>query len=112
MIGYAVFDFRDTVSDVRAHTSLASTPFPAFDPPRNPSGMQAVLEHSLQNYGPLLSDLRPRRARSRVNSRPSPYPRTVETSFTSSVKIVIHVTDTCDCLQNVLYGMNNAEVWL
>lgn len=56
----------------------------AFDPPRHPSGMQAILEHSLQNYGPLPSDLRPRRVRSRVNSRPSPYPRTVKTSFTSS----------------------------
>ena len=56
----------------------------AFDPPRHPTGMQAMLEHSLQNYGPLPSDLRPRRARSRVNSRPSPYPRTIKTSFTSS----------------------------
>ena len=59
----------------------------AFDPPRHPSGMQAMLEHSLQNYGPLPSDLRPRRARSRVNSRPSPYPRTVKTSFTSSPSV-------------------------
>lgn len=52
----------------------------AFDPPCHPSGMQAML---VQNYGPLPSDLRPRRARSRVNSQPSPYPRTVKTSFTS-----------------------------
>jgi len=72
------------VSDARARISLVLTPLPAFDPPRNPSGMQAMLEHSVQNYGPLPSDLRPRRARSRVNSRPSPYPRTVKTSFTSS----------------------------
>ena len=46
--------------------------------------MKALLEHSLQTYGPLPSDLRPHRVRSRVNSRPSPYPRTVKTSFTSS----------------------------
>ena len=64
--------------------SLELTPLLAFDPPRHPSGMQAILEHSLQTYGPLPSDLRPHRARSRVNSRPSPYPRTVKTSFTSS----------------------------
>ena len=49
-----------------------------------PSGMQAMLEYSLQNYGPLPSEFRLRRVRSRANSRPSPYPRTVETSFTSS----------------------------
>jgi hypothetical protein len=56
----------------------------AFDPPRHPSGMQALLHHSIQNYGPLPSELRPRRMRSRVNSRPSPYPRTIKTSFTSA----------------------------
>jgi serine/arginine repetitive matrix protein 2 len=56
----------------------------AFEPPHHRSAMQAMLEHSLQNYGPLPSELRLRRARSRVNSRPSPYPRTVKTSFTSS----------------------------
>ena len=56
----------------------------AFDPPHHPSGMRAILEHSLQNYGPLPSELRLRHVRSRVNSRPSPYPRTVKTSFTSS----------------------------
>lgn len=68
-----------------ARTSfLVLTPSLAFDPPRHPSGMQAILQHSLQTYGPLPSDLRPRRVRSRVNSRPSPYPRTVKTSFTSS----------------------------
>ena len=54
----------------------------AFDPPRHRSGMQALLEHSIQNYHPLPSDVR--RRRSRANSRPSPYPRTIKTSFTSS----------------------------
>jgi len=56
----------------------------AFDPPRHPAGMKALLEHSMQNYGPLPSELRPRRMRSRVNSRLSPYPRTIKTSFTSA----------------------------
>ncbi|EPQ51625.1 hypothetical protein GLOTRDRAFT_117955 [Gloeophyllum trabeum ATCC 11539] len=46
-----------------------------FQPPRRPEGMKALLEHSQNNYGPLPSELRPRRIRSRVNSRPSPYPR-------------------------------------
>lgn len=59
-------------------------PLPAFDPPSHPSGMRALLEHSMQNYGPLPSDLRPRHMRSRINSRPLPYPRTFKTSFTSS----------------------------
>lgn len=45
--------------------------------------MQALLAHSLQNYGPLPSELRPRRIRSRTQSRPSPYPqpRLVKTSL-------------------------------
>lgn len=36
--------------------------------------MQALLQHSLDNYGPLPSELR--RIRSRTQSRPSPYPHT------------------------------------
>jgi hypothetical protein len=35
--------------------------------------MQALLEHSLANYGPLPPELR--RIRSRTQSRPSPYPQ-------------------------------------
>ena len=50
----------------------------AFDPPRHPPGMKALLKHSLQSYGPPPSGLRPRRMRSRVNSRPSPYHRANE----------------------------------
>ncbi|OBZ78004.1 hypothetical protein A0H81_01655 [Grifola frondosa] len=46
----------------------------SFQPPTNPSGMQAMLEHSQKNYGPLPSELRPRRVRSRTSSRASPYP--------------------------------------
>lgn len=33
-----------------------------------------MLEHSKQNYGPLPSELRPYRIRSRTSSRASPYP--------------------------------------
>ncbi|KAG5732016.1 hypothetical protein E4T56_gene18279 [Termitomyces sp. T112] len=47
----------------------------SFEPPRHPAGMQALLDHSIKNYGPLPSELRPRRARSRTSSRPSPYPQ-------------------------------------
>ncbi|KAK0244974.1 hypothetical protein EDD85DRAFT_1348 [Armillaria nabsnona] len=47
-----------------------------FDPPKHPAGMQALLEHSVQNYGPLPSELRPKRVRSRTSSRASPYPST------------------------------------
>ncbi|KAG6865214.1 hypothetical protein C0991_004415 [Blastosporella zonata] len=47
----------------------------SFEPPRHPAGMKALLEHSVQNYGPLPSELRPRRIRSRTSSRASPYPQ-------------------------------------
>ncbi len=46
----------------------------AFDPPANRGGMQAMLEHSQKSYGPLPSELRPHRIRSRTSSRASPYP--------------------------------------
>ena len=36
--------------------------------------MQAMLEHSQKSYGPLPSELRPHRVRSRTSSRASPYP--------------------------------------
>ena len=39
--------------------------------------MKAMLEHSQQNYGPLPSELRPHRVRSRTSSRASPYPTRV-----------------------------------
>src|SRR5258707_9046800 len=48
--------------------------YTAFQPPHHPAGMRALLEHSVQSYGPLPSELRPRRVRSRTSSRPSPYP--------------------------------------
>ncbi|KAG2030786.1 hypothetical protein BDR03DRAFT_161432 [Suillus americanus] len=85
---YALRDeAEDTVTE--SQRVWLDTPFSvfavqSFDPPNHPSGMRALLEHSIQNYGPLPSDLRPRRMRSHVNSRPPPYPRTFKTSFTSS----------------------------
>jgi hypothetical protein len=61
-----------------------------FDPPRHPAGMQALLADSVQSYGPLPSELRAERVRSRKNSRLSPYPgsnnrvRKISTSTHSS----------------------------
>ena len=48
--------------------------FLAFVPPRHPAGMWALLQHSLDNYGPLPPELR--RIRSRTQSCPSPYTQT------------------------------------
>lgn len=56
---------------------------PDFDPPRHPSGMQALLASSVESYGPLPSELRSQRRR--TSSRPSPYPpgRSVRVSLSS-----------------------------
>ncbi|OJA11619.1 hypothetical protein AZE42_05475 [Rhizopogon vesiculosus] len=85
---YALRDeAQDTVTEskqVWLDTPFSIFAVQSFDPPHHPSGMKALLEHSMQSYGPLPSELRPRRMRSRVNSRPSPYPRTIKTSFTSA----------------------------
>ncbi|KAF8629007.1 hypothetical protein AX17_005863 [Amanita inopinata Kibby_2008] len=70
---------EDTV--IESKRQWVDTPFSVFaiqnfEPPRNPDGMRALLQHSVQNYGPLPSELRPRpRRRSRTYSRPSPYPQ-------------------------------------
>ncbi|KAJ7459292.1 hypothetical protein FB451DRAFT_1046300 [Mycena latifolia] len=69
---------EDTVTESKRIWS--DTPFSvyalqAFQPPKHPEGMQALLQHSVQNYGPLPSELGPRRVRSRTQSRPSPYPQ-------------------------------------
>ncbi|KAG6916979.1 hypothetical protein DXG01_004408 [Tephrocybe rancida] len=76
---YALKDEAQTTV-VESKQVWRDTPFSvfavqSFEPPRNPAGMQALLEHSVQNYGPLPSELRPRRIRSRTSSRPSPYPQ-------------------------------------
>jgi len=85
---YALRDEAENTVTESKRTWL-DTPFSifalqSFEPPHHRSAMQAMLDQSLQNYGPLPSEPRLRRARSRVDSRPSPYPRTVKTSFTSS----------------------------
>ncbi|KAG5650532.1 hypothetical protein H0H81_011921 [Sphagnurus paluster] len=76
---YALKDEAQTTVTESKRTWL-DTPFSvfalqSFQVPRHPAGMQALLEHSVQNYGPLPSELRPRRMRSRTSSRPSPYPQ-------------------------------------
>ncbi|KAJ6619274.1 hypothetical protein B0H10DRAFT_2216971 [Mycena sp. CBHHK59/15] len=74
---------EDTVTESRRMWS--DTPFSVyalqtFQPPKHPAGMQALLEHSVRNYGPLPSELGPRRVRSRTQSRASPYPRPSQTA--------------------------------
>ncbi|RDB27260.1 hypothetical protein Hypma_004359 [Hypsizygus marmoreus] len=76
---YALKDEAQTTV-VESKRQWVDTPFSvfavqSFQPPRHPAGMQALLEYSVQNYGPLPSELRPRRVRSRTQSRPSPYPQ-------------------------------------
>nr|GAT51801.1 predicted protein [Mycena chlorophos] len=48
----------------------------SFQPPKNHQGMQALLQHSVESYGPLPHEFASshRRVRSRTQSRPSPYP--------------------------------------
>ncbi|KAI6020976.1 hypothetical protein BKA83DRAFT_4293512 [Pisolithus microcarpus] len=85
------YALRDEAQDAVTESKRiwVDTPFSvfavqSFDPPRHRSGMQALLEHSVQNYHPLPSELGPRRMRSRADSRPSPYPRTIMTSHAPS----------------------------
>ncbi|KAI6113748.1 hypothetical protein EDD16DRAFT_1802786, partial [Pisolithus croceorrhizus] len=85
------YALRDEAQDAVTESKRiwVDTPFSvfavqSFDPPRHRSGMQALLEHSIQNYHPLPSELGPRRMRSRADSRPSPYPRTIMTSHAPS----------------------------
>jgi len=67
----------------------------AFQAPNHPADMQALLEHSVQNYGPLPSGLRPRRVRSRTSSRPSPDPsnRFIKITTISPEKMTAPVTE-------------------
>ncbi|KAH9896427.1 hypothetical protein C8Q73DRAFT_788785 [Cubamyces lactineus] len=75
---YALRDeAHETVAESRR--VWVDTPFSvfavqSFQPPKEPAVMQAMLEHSQKNYGPLPSELRPHRVRSRTSSRASPYP--------------------------------------
>ncbi|KAF7982388.1 hypothetical protein HWV62_28475 [Athelia sp. TMB] len=77
---------QDMVTDskrVWADTPFSLYALQSFVPPKHPAGMQAMLQHSIDNYGPLSSELR--RVRSRTISRPSPYPqsRAIKTPVTS-----------------------------
>ncbi|KAH9837979.1 uncharacterized protein C8Q71DRAFT_898946 [Rhodofomes roseus] len=64
----------------------------SFYPPHNRGGMCAMLEHSQKNYGPLPSDLHPRRIRSRTSSRASPYPLpNHRSSFSPDKPMQVHV---------------------
>ncbi|KAG7090453.1 hypothetical protein E1B28_009569 [Marasmius oreades] len=60
----------------------------SFDPPRHPAGMQALLADSVQNYGPLPSELRPRRRC--TSSRPSPYPQARTSKVSMSQEYLSH----------------------
>ncbi|KIM75320.1 hypothetical protein PILCRDRAFT_92174 [Piloderma croceum F 1598] len=82
------YTLREEAEDTVMHSKRVwlDTPFSvyalqSFVPPRHPAGMQALLQHSLETYGPLPSELR--RIRSRTQSRPSPYPqaRSIKTSI-------------------------------
>ncbi|KAF5312056.1 hypothetical protein D9619_003769 [Psilocybe cf. subviscida] len=76
---YALRDeAKDTVTESKR--TWSDTPFSlyaiqSFRAPSEPERMQALLAHSVQNFGPLPSELRPHRVRSRTSSRASPYPQ-------------------------------------
>ncbi|KAH9846904.1 hypothetical protein C2E23DRAFT_872120 [Lenzites betulinus] len=83
------YALRDEAQETVAESKRVwvDTPFSvfavqSFQPPKEPAVMQAMLEHSQKNYGPLPSELRPHRVRSRTSSRASPYPsRNMRASF-------------------------------
>ncbi|KAG8935421.1 hypothetical protein FRC01_000028 [Tulasnella sp. 417] len=69
---------RETVQESQnmwLDTDFSRFALATFDPPRNPAGIQALLEHSQKMFNPLPLELCVRKPRSRANSRPSPYPR-------------------------------------
>ncbi|KAJ3505851.1 hypothetical protein NLJ89_g7200 [Agrocybe chaxingu] len=73
-----VSGMTNTETVIESKRAWSDTPFSlfavqSFQPPRQPAAMQALLEHSVQCYGPLHSELRP--PRGRTSSRPSPYPK-------------------------------------
>ncbi|KAF9449617.1 hypothetical protein P691DRAFT_799115 [Macrolepiota fuliginosa MF-IS2] len=89
---YALQDeVQSTVTESKRVWS--DTPFPvsavqSFEPPHHAEGMKALLEHSVQTYGPLPSELRPHRIRSRRDSRPSPYPQSRPPKVTNSPEML------------------------
>ncbi|KAF9560634.1 hypothetical protein CPC08DRAFT_466596 [Agrocybe pediades] len=68
-------------------TAFSTFAIQSFQAPGSPAGMQALLQHSVQNYGPLPSELRPHRVRSRTNSRASPYPKSSIQSRLSRISL-------------------------
>lgn len=77
----------------RAPWLLADFSSSAFNPPHHLEGMKALLEESLLNYGPLPSELRPRRMRSRKDSRPSPYPQLRSVKYVASPETISSATN-------------------
>lgn len=74
------YALRDEASDAVAESQKTwhDTPFSlfalqSFAIPQHQTGMEALLEHSIKNYGPLPYRLR-QRTQSRTSSRASPYP--------------------------------------
>ncbi|PPQ93119.1 hypothetical protein CVT25_003354 [Psilocybe cyanescens] len=66
--------------------SFSSSPRIAFQAPGSPAGMQSLLQHSTQNYDPLLSELCSHRVRSCTISCLSPYPQGRTSRMTLSLK--------------------------
>lgn len=61
------------VCSLSIHIHCTDKPL-AFQAPKHLAGMQALLEHSVQNYGPLPSELCPCHVWSCTFSQPLPYP--------------------------------------
>ncbi|KAI0328317.1 hypothetical protein GY45DRAFT_1011312 [Cubamyces sp. BRFM 1775] len=95
------FAFRDeaheTVTEsrhIRVDTPFSVFAVQFFHPPEGPAVMQAMLDHSRRNYGPLPPKLRHHRVRSRTSSRAPPYRLRSECSALSPEKprsLPIHV---------------------
>ncbi|KAJ3908042.1 hypothetical protein F5879DRAFT_794348 [Lentinula edodes] len=81
-----------------------------FDPPRHPSGMQALLASSVESYGPLPMDLRVRRTR--TSSRPSPYPqgRSVRVSLSPDYPRPVFFKETSPRIYNATHNPPLKEV--
>ncbi|KAJ7585384.1 hypothetical protein C8J56DRAFT_892127 [Mycena floridula] len=69
----------ETRRSIRIDTAFSVYALQTFQPPRDPIGIQVLLQHSIQNYGPLPSELRARR--DRTSSRPSPYPQSQQSHY-------------------------------
>ena len=79
---FSLFALQSMCVSCVFHFSFTKLLSSAFQAPGSPAGMQALLEHSVQSYQPLPSDLRSRRVR--TSSRPSPYPQSRVSKITIS----------------------------